>query len=153
MKLILGQVLIAIMFFPFLATNQEAVATTNYPNIGVEGLMGGGKWMTKEENPLFRNIKVKGEGGKYEISGEARPATGEFFYTVEDGHVQFIDETRGKTTDKYPQWETFNISISLEGKKLPENGVLILNLYERGEEGKIIHLFPVVLERFYSELK
>lgn len=152
MKLILGQVLIALMFFPFLATDQKPVAITNFPHIGVESLMTGGK-LTKKENPFFRNIKVKGEGGKYVISGEARPATGEFFYTVEDGHVQFVDETKGKTTSKYPEWETFKISISLEGKKLPENGVLILNLYERGEEGKIIHLYPVVLERFYTELK
>lgn len=152
MKLILGQVLIAFMFFPFLATDQELGIKTNLFNIGVEGSMGGSKF-TKEENSFFRNINVKGEGGKYEINGEARPATGVFFYTVEDGHVQFVEETKGKTTSKYPEWETFKISISLEGQTLPENGVLILNLYERGVEGKIIHLYPVVLERFYTELE
>lgn len=104
----------------------------------------------RKENLFFRNVSVKGKEGEYEVTGEARPATGQFFYTVEDGHYQHVEETKGDTRNKYPDWETFKISISVDKKRLPENGVLILNLYERDEKGKIFHLYPVVLEKFIS---
>ncbi len=103
----------------------------------------------RKENLFFRNVSVKGKRGKYEVTGEARPATGQFFYTVEDGHHQYVDETKGETKNKYPDWENFKISISLDKKTLPENGVLILNLYERDNKGEIFHLYPVVLEEFF----
>lgn len=154
MNLFLGQVLVALMLFPFHDVDKEPVSTTNLSKISIETLKDSRKGFSTEENFFFRNIEVTGKGGKYKVSGEARPATGEFFYTVEDGHVQLIDETKGKTTSKYPEWETFKITISLDKDDLPKNGVLILNLYERGsKEGEIIHPYPVVLEKFYSEYK
>ena len=80
--------------------------------------------------------------------GEARPIKGKFYYTVEDGHNQLISETEVVPDAKYPQWTPFSLKISISENKLPQNGSVILNLYERSKDGEIIHTYPVLLERF-----
>ncbi|EIJ81885.1 hypothetical protein PB1_03060 [Bacillus methanolicus PB1] len=102
-----------------------------------------------EENPVFRNVKVSGEKGNYEVSGEARPIKGVFYFTVEDGHNEFIFETKRDHKTKFPVWAPFSISIDIDKNKLPLNGSLILNLYERSKkDNSIIHTYPVQLEQF-----
>ncbi|CAM3773392.1 Intracellular proteinase inhibitor BsuPI domain-containing protein [Mesobacillus thioparans] len=100
------------------------------------------------ENPVFKGIHPEGSKGSYKIFGEARPIDGKFFYTVEDGHNELIAETEIVQHSKYPAWTPFTIEITLPESKLPKNGSLILNLYERSKEGEIIHTYPVLLERF-----
>lgn len=100
------------------------------------------------ENPVFKGIQAEGERGSYKISGEARPIGGKFFYTVEDGHNQLIAETEVVPQSKYPKWHPFSLDVTIPENKLPKNGSLILNLYERSKEGEIIHTYPVLLERF-----
>ncbi|WP_256360220.1 BsuPI-related putative proteinase inhibitor [Mesobacillus boroniphilus] len=100
------------------------------------------------ENPVFKGAVSDGIKGNYKIKGEARPINGKFFYTVEDGHNQLIPETEMKTGGKYPQWKPFSLEISIPESKLPQNGSVILNLYERSKDGEIIHTHPVLLERF-----
>ncbi|UII56973.1 BsuPI-related putative proteinase inhibitor [Cytobacillus spongiae] len=102
------------------------------------------------ENPVFKQIKVSGEKGIYAVTGKSRPIDGEFFYTVEDGHNEFIQETSVKTQKSFPSWSPFTIEVSIPRDELPTNGTLILNLYERSQQdGKIIHTYPLVLEKFY----
>jgi Immunoglobulin-like domain of bacterial spore germination len=100
------------------------------------------------ENPVFRNVIVSGEKGNYEVSGEARPIEGVFYYTVEDGHNEFISETARAHQTKFPEWSPFSITVNIDKKKLPVNGSLILNLYERSKkDNSIIHTYPVLLEQ------
>src|SRR5690606_500711 len=148
MKYIIVQVLTAIVLLTVLLPDKEAALQAGPAVFAKVTESTETATENEEENPFFRNVKVEGKRGKYKITGDARPATGRFFYTVEDGHVQLIDETKGKTKSKYPEWESFVIHISLDEKILPKNGVLMLNLYERSKEGEIIHLYPVVLEKF-----
>lgn len=101
-----------------------------------------------EENPVFKGVQAEGKAGVYKIIGEARPIKGRFFYSVEDGHNELIGETAVDSGSQYPQWKPFSIDISIPEDKLPENGSLILNLYERSKDGDIIHSYPVLLERF-----
>jgi hypothetical protein len=100
------------------------------------------------ENPVFKGIQAEGGRGSYKISGEARPIGGKFFYTVEDGHNQLIAETEVVPQSKYPKWHPFSLEVTIPENKLPQNGSLILNLYERSKEGEIIHTYPVLLESF-----
>ncbi|GAM15682.1 BsuPI-related putative proteinase inhibitor [Mesobacillus selenatarsenatis] len=100
------------------------------------------------ENPVFKGIVSEGSKGNYKIMGEARPINGKFFYTAEDGHNQLIPETEVVPGAKYPQWKPFSLEISIPESKLPQNGSVILNLYERSKDGEIIHTYPVLLERF-----
>ncbi|WP_102261826.1 BsuPI-related putative proteinase inhibitor [Mesobacillus jeotgali] len=100
------------------------------------------------ENPVFNGVVSEGNKGNYIIKGEARPINGKFFYTVEDGHNQLIPETEVAPGAKYPKWKPFSLEISIPESKLPQNGSVILNLYERGKDGEIIHTYPVLLERF-----
>ncbi|MDZ5470305.1 BsuPI-related putative proteinase inhibitor [Bacillus sp. 31A1R] len=99
------------------------------------------------ENPVFKNIKVTGEEGQYTITGEARPNQKVFYYTVEDGHNQYVEETEVKTTKSFPSWEQFKIQISISKNKLPTNASLILNLYEKDKDGNTIHTYPALLQR------
>lgn len=99
----------------------------------------------------FQNIKVTGRKGRYQVKGEARPRLGEFYYTVEDGHNEQIKETKVQTGSRFPQWNPFQLDISIPEKNLPKNGTLILNLYERDTNGTTIQSTPVVLEQFHEE--
>ncbi|MGA9228399.1 MAG: BsuPI-related putative proteinase inhibitor [Mesobacillus sp.] len=100
------------------------------------------------ENPVFKGVGAEGSKGNYKITGEARPTSGKFYYTVEDGHNELIREAEIVTDSKYPQWKPFVIDVSISVDHLPQNGSVILNLYERSGDGTIIHTYPVLLERF-----
>jgi len=95
-------------------------------------------------NPIFQNIKVSGGKGEYHISGEARPINGEFFYMIEDGHNELVTIKRVKTDFLYPAWSNFQLSVKV---KAPLKGTLILCLFEKGANEKIIHSLPIVLEK------
>ncbi|OIK05450.1 hypothetical protein BIV60_27725 [Bacillus sp. MUM 116] len=107
------------------------------------------KMMIPEENPVFRHVKVEGNSGNYQISGETNPTKGRFFYTVEDGHKEFIQEHQIEIDGKQEEWKPFMIHIQISETKLPDNGSLILFLYDRNKKDEIIHSFPVILEKFY----
>jgi len=100
------------------------------------------------ENPVFKGVRAEGSKGNYKIIGEARPISGKFYYTIEDGHNELISEAEIVTDAKYPQWKPFVIGVSISIENLPQNGSVILNLYERSKDGTIIHTYPVLLERF-----
>ncbi|MEH7444480.1 BsuPI-related putative proteinase inhibitor [Bacillus sp. JJ1122] len=100
------------------------------------------------ENPVFKGVRAEGTQGNYKITGEARPINGKFYYTVEDGHNELIREAELVPESKYPQWKPFVIGVSISREKLPQNGSVILNLYERSKDGTMIHAYPVLLERF-----
>ncbi|MEH7122141.1 Gmad2 immunoglobulin-like domain-containing protein [Bacillus sp. JJ1503] len=99
------------------------------------------------ENNAFRKIEVSGEKGSYTVIGEARSNSGEFFYVVEDGHNEFISEKRLATKEKFPSWSTIKIDINFPEENFPESGTIILYLYERNEEGKMINALPVILDK------
>jgi hypothetical protein len=100
------------------------------------------------QNPVFKGIQAEGSKGKYKVIGQVRPLNGTFFYAVEDGHNQLVNETEVVLDSKYPQWKPFTLNIDIPENKLPQNGSVILNLYERSKDGEIIHTYPVLLERF-----
>ena len=100
------------------------------------------------ENPVFKGVRAEGSKGDYKIIGEARPINGKFYYTVEDGHNELISEAEIAADSKFPQWKPFVIGVSISKENLPQNGSVILNLYERSKDGTIIHTYPVLLERF-----
>jgi hypothetical protein len=102
-----------------------------------------------EENPAFRQVKVEGNKGNYIVTGETRVSKGFFFYSVENGHVEYINEKQVVTMKGGADWHTFQIQIHLLEETLPKNGSLLLNLYQKSKTGEIIHSYPLVLEQFY----
>ncbi|MCS0672614.1 BsuPI-related putative proteinase inhibitor [Cytobacillus firmus] len=98
------------------------------------------------QNPAFRQVKVTGDNGLYSVSIEGRPKSGKLWYTVEDGHNELLPEKEVSALSN--NWENFNIKVSIPADKLPENGSVILHLYEKSHnDGHIINSFPVILER------
>jgi hypothetical protein len=59
------------------------------------------------ENTTFRHVKVSGTNGDYIVTGESRTAAGSFFFTVEDGHVEYIKQTEVKTKGPSGEWQPF----------------------------------------------
>ncbi|TKC20100.1 intracellular proteinase inhibitor [Robertmurraya kyonggiensis] len=100
------------------------------------------------EQTVFKNVLVDGEKGEYLVEGEAHTEAGAFFYTVEDGHYQYVDETKINLSDKSPS--PFKIAVKIPADQLPYNATLILNLYERDKDNQIVHNYPVILEEFYD---
>jgi hypothetical protein len=104
--------------------------------------------MVPAENPAFKKIEVSGEKGSYRVKGQAKPKNGTFYYTVEDGHHQQVQETKKVISEDTSEWSTFVLEIKIPDDRLPQNGTLILNLYERENE-MIVHNYSVILEKFY----
>jgi hypothetical protein len=98
------------------------------------------------ENPVIRNVKVEGDKGNYLITGETKGLVG-VYYHVEDGHLEYISEKPIRTKGSQ-DWEDFKIEVHIPPDKLPENGSLIFNVYERSDEGQISNTYPVILEKF-----
>ncbi|WP_082693052.1 Gmad2 immunoglobulin-like domain-containing protein [Bacillus sp. FJAT-29814] len=113
---------------------------TNADASGVE------KLILSEQNPVFRHVQVSGADGTYVASGEAKAAKGIFYYTVEDGHNEYIQEQRVRTQGG-EKWERFTINVKVAPEAVPKNGTLLLNLYQKNEKGEITNLYPVILER------
>jgi len=94
---------------------------------------------------LFRKIKVSGTDGDYVITGDAKTTTGLFYYTVEDGHHEYLRKKLVSAPDK---WNSFRIHVQISKVKLPKNGTLLIYLSEKDKDGHITYSIPVVLERF-----
>lgn len=97
------------------------------------------------QNPSFRQAKVTGGNGEYTILFTARPKSGKLWYTVEDGHNELQAEKAILASSD--DWRSFRIKISFPSEKIPENGTVLLHLYEKDEDGDIMNSFPVILER------
>jgi hypothetical protein len=103
-----------------------------------------------KENAVFRSVKSTGTKGHYTVRGEARPSTGSVYYSVEDGHNQFIKETKVDVPKGGNQWQSFELHIDIPEEVIPANGSIILFLYEKRESsGTNIHEFSVILESIY----
>ena len=98
---------------------------------------------------IFRNLYWAGYNGNYVVSGEVKSSGGAFFYSVDNGHMEYIPEKKYALKNKPPVWKPFKIMITIPHTALPENGSVILNLYERNQKGKMVHSFPVILQHFY----
>jgi Intracellular proteinase inhibitor/Immunoglobulin-like domain of bacterial spore germination len=96
-----------------------------------------------EENPSFRDVKVREVKGRYTVSGQARVANGSFYYSVEDGHRVLLSETLLKVNKEAPNWTEFSIILpKIKGR----TGQRFLNLYERDDgDGKIIHPYVITI--------
>ncbi|WML43351.1 intracellular proteinase inhibitor [Neobacillus sp. PS3-40] len=103
-----------------------------------------------ENNAAFRHIHVHGNKGVYLITGETNLISRVVFYSVEDGHVEFIHEKKLSVKKKSQKWTSFKIRMEIPNSKLPRNGSLILNLYERTSKGVTVHPYSVILEEFYD---
>ncbi|MDF1507402.1 intracellular proteinase inhibitor [Robertmurraya sp. DFI.2.37] len=106
-----------------------------------------GNVQQEEEKLIFQNVQVEGELGEYRVKGKVSANTGKLFYTVEDGHYQYIDEKVLPLAEKDSSMALFELEIKIAKEKLPQNATLILHLYEKDEDGRIIHSKPVVLEQ------
>jgi hypothetical protein len=101
------------------------------------------------ENLVFKKVVVSGDSGSYRVVGQVKSQNGSFYYTVEDGHHQQIQETRKEISGDATEWSTFVLELKIPEELLPQNGTLMLNLYERNN-GAIVHNYPAVLEKFYE---
>lgn len=94
----------------------------------------------------YRKIYKLGYMGNYVITGEAR---GSFYYSVEDGHVQFIREKKVNVKGSEAKWHPFKIMINIPRTALPDNGSVIVTLYKHGAKRTTTDIHPIVLEQFY----
>lgn len=101
-----------------------------------------------KEESAFKNIIVDGGSGNYKVRGDAHIGKDYFYYSVEDGHTQFINESKVQTGKAFGNAYPFVITISIPKEKLPKNGTLIMNLFTKSEKGENQQSHPVVLEVF-----
>ena len=99
-------------------------------------------------NSAFCNVKVSGSGGHYTVTGEGRVFEAVMAYAVEDGHNYLLEELY--TLDAgAPAWSPFELDIVIPPEKLPQNGTLILELFEHSaKDGSKINTLIIPLETF-----
>ncbi|WP_176215226.1 BsuPI-related putative proteinase inhibitor [Cytobacillus gottheilii] len=95
------------------------------------------------ESSAAMNVETEGERGTYKVTGEVNKAGKDLYYTVEDGHHIYVKEQKTAINDK-----KFEIQISIDESELPSNATLMLNLYEKGDNGEVTSTQSIVLERF-----
>ncbi|MCT2535620.1 BsuPI-related putative proteinase inhibitor [Aquibacillus koreensis] len=94
----------------------------------------------------FRDVEVTGTNGIYTVTGEAYTSN-DFFYHVEDGHMVLVEET--KVEKEVEGWESFQIDLSIDEKRLPENGAVTIFFYEKNlEDGMEMNGKAYPLEQF-----
>jgi hypothetical protein len=128
--------------------NAQLKATTlNGESIkGYHTLMDEAVMVVPPENPIIKNVRVNKEEGSMVVSGQARPTTGELFYVVEDGHQEWVTETKIKLDSVHPTWGDFSFRLNLPEDNNINPLPFILYIYEKDKSGNIIHAYPKLLD-------
>lgn len=123
-------------------------------NVTTEKLLANHKFIINTpENTAFRNVKVSGADGNYNVTGEARVFEGVFQYRVEDGHDYLIEEQPITVKSGAPEWSEFNINIEIPEGKLPHNGTITLELFERSaKDGSVDNSYFVKLDQIMKQV-
>ncbi len=134
----------------YIVTAELKVKKVNGQPVGSPQMLTSSKKLAIPDSSTgFRNIEVSGEKGTYSITGEVKGDDRAVFYTVEDGHNQYLAEQRVLINKiKLTEWQRFSFTIQVSPEKLPKNGTLIVYLYQRSSQGENENTLPVVLERF-----
>lgn len=90
-----------------------------------------------KEQVKIEDVSVSGTKGNYLVKGKAT-TTGIIFYSVEDGHNEFIANQKLQVKNNQ-----FLLQIHLDKDDLPANGTIILFFSEEGKEP-----YSVILESF-----
>lgn len=98
------------------------------------------------ENPIIKNVRINKNDNNMVVSGMARPVSGELYYIVEDGHHEWISETKVKRDFHHPNWSEFSFEFKIQKEKYPDSLPYILYIYEKDDKGTIIHSYPKLLK-------
>ncbi|WP_176142495.1 BsuPI-related putative proteinase inhibitor [Halobacillus hunanensis] len=97
---------------------------------------------------VFRNFTLTGENGQYKVTGEANVREGKFYYSVDDGHNVLIESKAVEVEKAAPEWSEFTIQMDIPKDQLPEQGALVMTIYQLDENGQPVNLNYVPLENF-----
>jgi hypothetical protein len=125
----------------FKATTLNGESIKGYHTLMDEAVM-----VVPPENPIIKNVKVNKAEGSIVVSGKARPTTGTLFYVVEDGHQEWVSETKIKLDSKHSSWGDFSFELNLPDDKNVDPLPFILYIYEKDNKGNIIHAYPKLLD-------
>jgi hypothetical protein len=126
---------------------QFKAMSLNGENIkGYHTLMDEAEMVVPPENPIIRNVKVNKNEGSVIVSGKARPISGKLYYVVEDGHQEWVTETKIKLDTVHPDWGDFSFELNLPEDNNSDPLPFILYIYEKDIKGNIIHAYPKLLD-------
>lgn len=99
-------------------------------------------------NSAFCGVSVSGSGGHYTVTGKGRVFEAVMQYAVEDGH-DYLLEGYQTLEEGAPSWSPFTLDIVIPPEQLPDNGTLMLELFEySAEDGSRINVLSLPLETF-----
>lgn len=99
-----------------------------------------------ENNPVIKDIKVMSENdNNFVITGKTKSKSGELYYVVEDGHHEWIEETKLKIQPSYPNWSEFTLKLNLDKNNSSGELPFVLYIYEKDLEGNMINIYPKLL--------
>jgi hypothetical protein len=99
-----------------------------------------------EINSVIKDIKVEsGEENSYVITGQSRSRSGELYYVVEDGHHEWIEETKLSIQPSFPDWNEFTFKVNLDKRRTLSELPFVLYIYEKDSQGNMINIYPKLL--------
>jgi hypothetical protein len=100
-------------------------------------------------NPIIELVKMDKNEKNIVVSGKARPESGRLYYVVEDGHHEWIPETKIKGDFSSNDWKEFSFDLKMPPVKKQDAIPLILYIYERDEHGVMKHSYPKLIRTTY----
>jgi hypothetical protein len=90
-------------------------------------------WLSKQNFlvPPLSNIQIKGEAGVYNVTGNGDPSDGNFYFTVDDGHLLIVDKT---TIKMLGDTNEFSIHLNIPKNMITNNRSLIFALYNQKDQ-------------------
>ncbi|MHC0036725.1 BsuPI-related putative proteinase inhibitor [Pseudoneobacillus sp. C159] len=116
----------------------KAISVNGEDLKGYHRLMDQKEMVIPEKNPIIKNVIIKLNGDRLEISGHAKPLRGELFFVVEDGHRELVKESMVKVPGKPSAWGAFFIKVDIP----KGSDSFILYLYEKDKKGNMLHIYP-----------
>ncbi|MFD2443160.1 hypothetical protein ACFSO7_04095 [Bacillus sp. CGMCC 1.16607] len=96
-------------------------------------------WSNESAITFIKNVEITKKNGTYVVMADVRPKLGVFYYVLEDGHNEWIAETKVKVRKMSSEWERINIELIFPKNKFQDKLPMILYLYEKDEKGEILH--------------
>ncbi len=103
----------------------------------------------KEDHLVIKDIKVDKTSGGYMVTGRVNAGNDPLYYTLDNGHDMLVSETV-LSIDSLSRikWSHFKLKFDIPTNKVPKDGRLILNLYEKDEAGNVFSDDQVVIQVF-----
>lgn len=88
---------------------------------------------------LFRNLDLQQEANTFTLTGEVKADEQIFYYRLEQGEEELLEEAAYELEDEGGAWKSFEITGEIPASSFDVEASPILALYGKSADGETIH--------------